>query len=838
MSIATEQLHTAEQLQTAKEALEFAKGNRSQAERNLRHNYGWSDDVSLKSALNAAETVKATAPANAPSDTSVPPPMAEKIATKFVEAGAHVIFMPRGTKRCTIPGWEEKATNNLEAALKWAAQDTYANVGIVGKKDGLWGCDDDAGLIAEYEAQYGPIQTYTTRTVSGGRHFIFQQNAESWAMGNVSIKDDQNRELLSARVDDRYVVAAGSWAYPHNDETQPLTQYTAIDPNAPFIEAPSSLIAFIKAKDAGYKAKKSKPNTTAASNEVRLYHEGGRNDGLTRKAGKLRDAGADHEMILQKLHEWNQKLCVPPLPDEEVESIAKSVARYSEGQDHGLQLNQKPSEPVATQPQPWGKVLPLKNILRPVLPFLPEYLPRAIRPWCKDVSERMGVPVDLPGIAALETIAGVIGRRAFVYPMAHNKEWKESIAISGGYVADSGTKKTPVWKLPTNIVVELEMDLKREHEQKVKQFEAAVSKIAQAYKTVKAAEKRGSVPAPETVALANQQPPQEPGKPPRLVLNDATPEKAHLAMSENPYGLLYYRDELASWVAELDKEGREAQRGMFLAAMTGNDYYALDRIERGEVFAVMCLSVCGNFQPNILRMVLADERNIDDGMIPRFQLLVWPDETKIKPRDRAADIGAKEKFRHVIRTLAAIKTEAVDLHFDDEAQKLRDQWDEELLAKIKEEKHHGKKSHLSKYSGSMPKIAALFQLVDLVELGGGLLGSFRIDAEHTRLAINLFRYLESHMHRVYDSACEPVQVAEADIARRILAGEMPDMMSVRDIQRDCWKGLKGLSADQISLALENLADRGYVRPVWSQPGPAGGRPVIRWEVNPATNPGF
>jgi Bifunctional DNA primase/polymerase, N-terminal len=95
-------------------------------------------------------------------------PKAAAIATKFVNAGGHVIFFPRGTKRCTVPGWEQKATNNLEAALVWAGQDPSANVGIVGKQDGLWGLDDDAGLLVEYEAQYGPIQTYTTRTVQAG----------------------------------------------------------------------------------------------------------------------------------------------------------------------------------------------------------------------------------------------------------------------------------------------------------------------------------------------------------------------------------------------------------------------------------------------------------------------------------------------------------------------------------------------------------------------------------------------------------------------------------------------------------------------------------------------
>jgi hypothetical protein len=265
------------------------------------------------------------------------PPLAAAIAKKFVEAGGHVIFFPRGTKRCTVPGWEEKATNNLEAALAWAALDPSANVGIVGKQNGFWGLDDDAGLLAEYAAQHGPIQTYSTRTVSGGRHFIFRQSAASWAMGNVSIEDANGKELLSARVNNRYVVAAGSWAHPHNDEDQPLTQYTAVNPAAPFTEAPQTLIDFIQVKAAHYGAK---PMTQEATTEVRLYHEGGRNNALTRKAGKLREAGANEEEILVTLTRLNGEQCVPPLPDREVESIAKSIGKYQPGQDHSLELNQ------------------------------------------------------------------------------------------------------------------------------------------------------------------------------------------------------------------------------------------------------------------------------------------------------------------------------------------------------------------------------------------------------------------------------------------------------------------------------------------------------------------
>jgi AAA domain-containing protein/primase-like protein/bifunctional DNA primase/polymerase-like protein len=277
--------------------------------------------------------VSAAAPAPAPvvAEPVVEPSMTEAAARKFTSMGAHIYVTDYGTKRCTVDQWEQKATNNLDAALRIAKSNPNGNTMLVAKQDGIWALDDDAGLVSEYEEKYGTLTTYTTRTVSGGRHFIFRQNAPSWAMGNVSVVDEQKRELLSARVDNRYVIGAGSWAHPNNDTTKPLTQYTAINPAATFEEAPQSLLDFIKAKDAEWKGKRKKTTTTTDDSISMQVSEGGRNNHLTSRAGALRNAGAGFDSILAELSRWNETECVPPLPKSEVEAIANSVAKYKEG---------------------------------------------------------------------------------------------------------------------------------------------------------------------------------------------------------------------------------------------------------------------------------------------------------------------------------------------------------------------------------------------------------------------------------------------------------------------------------------------------------------------------
>ncbi len=60
-------------------------------------------------------------------------------------------------------------------------------------------------------------------------------------------------------------------------------------------------------------------------------HEGSRNNALTSIAGKLRNEGKDEAAITESLLAINGNQCNPPLSISEVQSIARSVSRYDQG---------------------------------------------------------------------------------------------------------------------------------------------------------------------------------------------------------------------------------------------------------------------------------------------------------------------------------------------------------------------------------------------------------------------------------------------------------------------------------------------------------------------------
>ena len=468
----------------------------------------------------------------------------------------------------------------------------------------------------------------------------------------------------------------------------------------------------------------------------------------------------------------------------------------------------------------WDEPRPLDNSLLPVEPFKLEFLPTSLQPWAKDVAERMSVPLDFVGVCALAVLAGVVNRRAFVYPKQQDKEWKEALAISGAVIAASGKLKTPTWKTFTNILLEIEYDWRAEFAKRKGVYDSQLKNWKEAEKSRK---------KDETFVVITD-PPKEPAPCRRLMLNDSTPEMMHQIMTENPEGLFIYRDELASWVAELDKEGREVERGLYLSAMNGNDGYAIDRIGRGSVFATMSASLFGGFQPDLLVEFLSDTRNVSDGMIARFGLLCWPDSVVIPRVDRVADEQAKERFRGVIRILAELKAEAIFLHFSGDAQARFNEWYDLHDQKVNREAHTGKQSHLSKYRGLLPKLAGLLQLADIVYSAPSPVGNHLIDLGHLNRAIALLAYLESHMERVYGCIRSPEQRATESLAARIQKGDLTDGFSTRDLKRKHWENLP--TSDVTDAALDSLAGMSWLREVETK-NPKGGRPTSHWMINPS-----
>jgi len=338
---------------------------------------------------------------------------------------------------------------------------------------------------------------------------------------------------------------------------------------------------------------------------------------------------------------------------------------------------------------------------------------------------------------------------------------------------------------------------------------------------------------------APERPDGDPAEPKRrrLIVNDATPEALHRTMSENPAGILVIRDELTGWWSQLEQPGREGERSFCLQAWNGDTGHTLDRIGRGTIHAeACCMSMLGGIQPGRLRSYLVDaleDGPANDGLIQRFQLLVYADTNAgFIYVDRAPDKPSEQLAAEIFRKLVALDAEnPMHLHFSPEAQTLFVEWYADLQRKIRgEELHPALVSHLSKYGKTMPSIAALLALAEWAAAGDG--GTCAVTLRHAQQAAAWCAYLESHANRVYACIVAPQVRAARDLAAKIKSRKVGDsgFFTAREVYGKGWSGLDTPQA--VKQAAEVLQDAEWLRDVTGEPGPAGGRPSNRYEVNP------
>jgi hypothetical protein len=314
---------------------------------------------------------------------------------------------------------------------------------------------------------------------------------------------------------------------------------------------------------------------------------------------------------------------------------------------------------------------------------------------------------------------------------------------------------------------------------------------------------------------------------PRLVVNDTSVEKLGETLNENPNGLIQHRDELAGWLASLDKDGREMDRSFWLECWNGHGRYIVDRIGRGTiVIEAPAVTIFGGVQPGKLEQyVMAALKGGfgDDGLLQRFQLAVYPDlpsswEYVDRPRDIDLDERALETYRRLHRLdLSRLSVEGSNppfLRFSDEAQALYIEWFTKLMLRLREgnEPPH-MESHLAKYPALAARLALTLHLADH--------DKGPVSAASLTKALGWCEFLEPHARRIYSPAADDgVAAAYLIVAKR---DKLRDGFTARDIYRRAWSGLS--RTQTVAEGLSILVEYGHLTE-WEDDSPT--KPKIRY----------
>ncbi|MBM4222381.1 MAG: DUF3987 domain-containing protein [Gammaproteobacteria bacterium] len=698
------------------------------------------------------------------------------------------------------------ATTDLAVIKDWWTKWPNANIGLItGQSSNLVVVDIDLkndGFLSleQLEKLHGALTAPKVRSGGNGLHFYFSMN---------EYVDIRNKVNLLPGIDIRaecgYIVAP-----PSRHVSGQLYIWESFLEDIPTIPdwllkllAPSPLNAF-------------EFNHRQGGN---LITPGSRNSFLASIAGALLKKQIDSLYIEKILASVNEKLCVPALDASEITSIAQSISKY--------QSNDITWDTLIDLPTPSFDVPEMHEAL----------IPNSLREWIVDIAHRMQVPCEFIAIPAIVGISSIIGRKVRIYPK-QNDNWVVVPNLWGAIVSRPGTFKSPAMAAALqpleDIIAKSNAQFTKELndwaiEKTIKEatFEAMKDQMMRSLKKDNLEEvdllKERLKKLQEEILL----------KAPsckRLKTNDATVEKLVELLLDNPNGLLVIRDELSGWIMSLNKQGKEENRPFYLESWNGYGSYTVDRIGRGTVhIPAICLSILGGIQPDKLERLITNSLDSnDDGLLQRFQLLIYPEiKGKWENHDISPNIEAQKKVSELIQSLHHFEPkedlEFKGLRFDEQAQELFNSWREGLEIELRsgtiENLHY--EGHISKYRSLIPSLALIFELLENNSR------STTVSAQSTRLAIEWGNYLLEHAKKIYKVSSYPHFKSIQIFHKKLLLGQIRDGDSIRSIIRHHWEGLN--TTELVEKVIDFFCNLHWIQVITM---PSSGRPIRLIKVHP------
>jgi hypothetical protein len=472
----------------------------------------------------------------------------------------------------------------------------------------------------------------------------------------------------------------------------------------------------------------------------------------------------------------------------------------------------------------WPKPQKLPGELRPVLELNPDWLPEVLREGCMDIAERLSCPLDYVAIPAIVGAGTALGNTVGILPKEFDDSWVVHAGFWGGIVGSPGSMKTPA--LIASLKPLHHLEERAAHQYKLDYVQ---------YKSDKAIFDKAMADFKSGKSTAY---PVEPTKPvkTRYIVNDVTYQALGEILAENPRGILALADELSGLLQSLDTPGQEAARGFYLSGWGGQGTYTFDRITRDSITLTRYqLAVFGGFQPDRIKAYVRQSQSgssKNDGLLQRFQLLVWPDLSgEFSLVDRPANKQALIRMFQAITSLqqlnatriagAVMNNSGVQLmHFDKDAQELFNTWYQENETMLRTGSlSPSEHSHFAKYRSLVPGLALLFHLLnghqDLVR------------KDNLQTALQFARYLKSHAKRTYGSVNGLDSAPAKALARKLLEGKLVDDFTQRSVLHKGWAGLS--NKDAVLLAVNALVEHNWLTEHLSE---NSGRKTTIYKINP------
>ena len=257
-------------------------------------------------------------------------------------------------------------------------------------------------------------------------------------------------------------------------------------------------------------------------------------------------------------------------------------------------------------------------------PFPADVLPEPIRGFVTEAAKAIGCDASYIALPLLSGLASAIGN---THRIALKRGWTEPAIVWTAIVGESGTMKTPAFKLAMKAIRKAQADAFKEHEAARAEWEAQHLRYEAELTGWKRQAAKGHGDAGD--------PPEKPAPPTtrRYIVSDTTTEALAPILLCNPRGVLLARDELAGWLGSFDryaKAGRAGADSAHWLSMHNGEAMTIDRktgIPPTIHVPSASVSITGGIQPGILARALGQEHH-ESGMAARVLYAMPPRKAK------------------------------------------------------------------------------------------------------------------------------------------------------------------------------------------------------------------
>lgn len=453
-------------------------------------------------------------------------------------------------------------------------------------------------------------------------------------------------------------------------------------------------------------------------------------------------------------------------------------------------------------------------------------LPKQLADFVRAASESLQVPTDLVFLLMLGVMAAATRGRIMVQPKPHDPGHVEPCALYVAAFMDQGERKTPTLSLVSKPLREAEADLIRESRLKVRQSEETFTRLTDQVKQA-----RGKcVKDPGNVELQAEYDEAQnslhnyvPVIAPQLIGGDITPERIPTVMSEQGGSFALISDEGGTLK---NLAGRYSEGGANLDAVNQGfsggaikvDRQGRERVVIEHAHLVIVLAV----QPDVAREIKGNTEMKDRGLLDRF-LVTQPQSLVGERKFRTDPVPAHiaDQWNYSIKALVSESTKLLSegeyrtLTATPDSCSLYEKWwnntEPRLGAEGDLSQHKG---WVSKFEGILPRIAALFAVIENAK-------ATQVEVGHMEAALSLWEYSLGQVQFVFGY---PVTGSRAKVLAAIKDFGQREF-TVREIHRK----VKG-EAERVKTDLAHLQGAGYVRHL-----PMQGTRKDRWEAHPELN---